>query len=201
MGGTGNTNGAYTRGEVYTIVQPAPVALGVNIQDGSTQRSMIELMQVPFDRAVNFNGPPANSFIVTGPNGPVSVNVDLSLSSPNQTHARLTFSGAGTENGSLADGRYTLRIVAANISVGGLFFDGDGNGTGGDDLVLNFHRFYGDFNGDARIDITDFGEFSGSYNQSSISPQFRTVLDWNNDDRIDIMDFGQFSIRYFTTLP
>ena len=63
----------------------------------------------------------------------------------------------------LADGRYTLTAFAAQINGGN--FDGNGDGTGGDDYVLasappnpptNLFRFYGDINGDGTVDASDF---------------------------------------------
>ena len=51
---------------------------------------------------------------------------------------------------SLIDGKYTLTLVANQIkSAGsGQFLDGNGNGTGGDNKSLNFHRLFGDSDGD-----------------------------------------------------
>ena len=68
----------------------------------------------------------------------------------------------------------------------------------GSDSVTSFHRFYGDVNGDRRVDISDFGFFSLAYLQPA---NFNPALDFNNEGRIDISDFGQFSVRFFTTLP
>ena len=59
-------------------------------------------------------------------------------------------------------------------------------------------RYFGDLNGDRRVDISDFGFFSLAY----LTPaNFNPALDFNGDGRIDIADFGQFSVRFFTTLP
>jgi hypothetical protein len=57
---------------------------------------------------------------------------------------------------------------------------------------------FGDINGDARVDVADFGVFSTAY----YAPEnYSTALDFNGDGVIDIADFGQFSLRYFTSLP
>ena len=48
----------------------------------------------------------------------------------------LTFSGADTEFGSLADGRYTLTIFASQVSNANGNLDGNGDGTGGDNYVM-----------------------------------------------------------------
>lgn len=55
----------------------------------------------------------------------------------------------------------------------------------------------GDVNGDARIEISDFGFFALAY----LSPaNYKAALDYNGDGRIDIADFGQFSVRFVTSL-
>jgi hypothetical protein len=69
------------------------------------------------------------------------------------------------------------------------------------DSVTNFHRMFGDANGDARVDISDFGLFSGTFNLNSGQSGFLAYFDYNNDGVIDIADFGQMSVRIFTMLP
>ena len=115
------------------------------------------------------------------------------MSPPTQTVAKLTFSGAGTDFGSVADGNYTLQVLAANIQAGGVNMAANGS--------LSFFRFFGDYNGDRHVDIADFGFFSVSFGTQSGDANYRSYFDWNNDGHIDIADFGQFSIRIFTVLP
>jgi quinoprotein glucose dehydrogenase len=93
-----------------------------------------------------------------------------------------------------ADGRYTLTALASQISANGQQMAS--NYTFGD--AQGLFRFYGDMNGDHRVDISDFGFFSLAYLQTA---NYNAALDYNNDGRIDIADFGQFSVRYFTSLP
>jgi hypothetical protein len=45
-----------------------------------------------------------------------------------------------------------------------------------------FH-FYSDMNGDRRIDISDFGQFSLTYNRFSGDPAFNSAFDFNGDGR------------------
>jgi hypothetical protein len=193
LGGVGLSNGNFTNGEIYNVLQPAPTVQGVNIGDGTAQRSSIRLLQVVFDWPVVFAGNPANAFLITGPNGTVVPAVDLSLSTPTQTVARLTFSGVGTESGSLTDGNYTLRVLASQVSTGGVFM--------ANDSVTSFFRLFGDVNGDRHIDIADFGQFSQAFGAHSTDSNYRAYFDWNNDGVIDVADFGQFSSRYNTILP
>ena len=124
------------------------------------------------------------------------------MSTSTQTIAKLTFSGGGVVGGSFADGNYKLNVLSSQITdLAGQFLDGDNNGTQGGDAILNFFRYFGDSNGDRRVDIADFGLFSTSYGLHTGQTGFLAYLDFNNDGTIDIVDFGQFAIRMFTMLP
>ena len=101
----------------------------------------------------------------------------------------LTFSGANTEFGSLADGNYTLTIFGSQVSgVGQL--DGNGDGIGGDDYVFNFHRLFGDGNGDKRVDSADFALFRQVFGIPG------NVFDFNNDGQTNSTDFVEFRKRF-----
>jgi len=193
LGGLGVGNGNFNNSEVFNVVQRAPQIQGFTIGDGTAQRSVMRQVVVTFDMLVNFIGNPSNAFQLIGPNGPIAVTVDTSMSPPIQTVAKLTFSGPGTESGSLADGNYTLRIVAANVQAGGVLMAAD--------VTTSFYRFFGDFNGDRHIDIADFGQFSVAYGSHTADSNYRAYFDWNNDGAIDIADFSQFSSRFNTVLP
>ena len=112
------------------------------------------------------------------------------------------FTGAQTQFGSLGDGRYTLTVLASQISGNGQPLDGNGDGTPGDNYTFGdaqgLYRFFGDINGDRHVDIADFGLFSQSIFNSA---NYIAAFDFNSDGHIDIADFGQFSIRFFTILP
>ena len=104
------------------------------------------------------------------------------------------FTGPETQFGSLRDGRYTLTALASQISANGQQMAS--NYTFGD--AQGLIRFFGDMNGDRRIDISDFGFFSLAYFSS---PNYNAALDFNGHGLIDVTDFGQFSVRFFTNLP
>ncbi len=125
---------------------------------------------------------------------PVGFTLDLSGSTGGQTVARLNFTGSQTAFGSLVDGRYQIAVDRR------LVLDSGGRAMAAD-YSANFHRYFGDVNGDARIDIADFGVFSLGYGTQSGQANYVGYLDFNGDGRIDIADFGQFALRFFTTLP
>jgi hypothetical protein len=164
--------------------------------NSAVQRSRVTSLKVTFSAPVTFATTAAAAFTLTrNSGGTVAFNATATVNGLGQTEVVLdNFSGAATEFGSLADGRYTLTALANQISAGGVNMAS--NFTFGDPQGL--FRMYGDVTGDRRVDIADFGQFSLAY----LTPaNYIPALDFNNDTRIDIADFGQFSVRYFTSLP
>ncbi len=177
----------------WTVDLSAPTVSAVVVGDGSTQRSRISQLKVQFSEIVEFVGAPSAAFILSKQSGgSVAVSVSTSVVA-NRTESVITFL-SDTTFGSLNDGRYTLTIVADQIR------DRAGNAMTTNTSVA-FHRYFGDANGDSRIDIADFGPFATTYGLNAGQAGFIQYYDYNNDGRIDVADFGQFAIRYFTTLP
>lgn len=192
LGGLGFANGSFFAGETYTVFQPPPQIQGVNIGDGTSNRSTIRQIQVVFDYPVTFVGNPSAAFqLVKDKRTAVPVTVDLSLSTTVQTVARLTFIGSSSEFGSLADGNYALTILGNQIRTGGVFLDGDGNGAAGGNRVELFHRFFGDANGDGRVDNKDYVPML-----AAMSPgPYNAAFDFRNDGQIDAADLTEFLKR------
>jgi hypothetical protein len=195
-GGTGNDVTLTRTDSVNTL--SAVVTIGDNHASrlDSLQRSRIEKLTVSFDKVISYAGAPSDAFrlekIVGGvPAGTVTLSVDT-RDMGGYSQATLTFL-SDTTFGSLNDGRYRLTVVANQIVAPGAGMLADS--------ILNFHRMFGDINGDARVDIADFGRFSMAYGAQLGDPRFLKYFDYNNDGIIDIADFGQFSIRMFTVLP
>jgi hypothetical protein len=178
------------------LTQPAPEVQSLVIGDGTAQRSRIGEITLTFSElvAIGTNAIRVSRIGAGGALTPVAFSLDVSSSTPTQTIARITFGGASTQFGSLLDGRYRVDVN------GFLVLDQSGRSMTSD-FSSNFHRFFGDINGDANVDIADFGLFSSTYGLTSGQPGFRSAFDYNNDGVIDIADFGQFSIRIFTLLP
>jgi hypothetical protein len=179
--------------ETWTMDVSLPRVTVVTVDDGTTQRSRIRELRVVFSEVIQYVGEPSAAFTLaklTG--GNVSLNVTTVIVG-NFTEAILTFLSDSTF-GSLNDGRYTLTVHANQIR------DLASNQLNSS-VTTNFHRFFGDSNGDGNVDIADFSQFTSTYGLNSAQPGFRSYFDYNNDGVIDIADFGQFSIRMFTILP
>jgi hypothetical protein len=187
-------------------VQAAPTISSTIINDGSAQRSRVTSLTVTFNYAVSFAGSVASAFTLTRTGGG-SVNFSASASVVGGvTVVTLNnFTGAESQFGSLADGRYTLTALASHISANGQPLDGNGDGTPGDDYTFGdaqgLFRLFGDVNGDRHVDIADFSVFSNCFNSSTDQQNYLAYLDFDGDGHIDIADFTQFSLRFFTVQP
>jgi len=171
--------------DLFAYVTPPPRVQSIQINDGSPQRSVIRSITISFDDAVFLTG---NPFSMVRDQGGEVGGVQWTVGSENKS-VMLTFSGANTEFGSLADGNYTLTIFGSQVSgVGQL--DGNGDGIGGDDYVFNFHRLFGDGNGDKRVDSADFALFRQVFGIPG------NVFDFNNDGQTNSTDFVEFRKRF-----
>jgi len=171
--------------DVFNYVTPPPRVQSVRIADGAAQRSVVRSLTVTFDQPVFFAGDPAAAFVLTGEAG----GVQLAAGSVSGNRVTLTFSGSLTQFGSLVDGKYTLRVLADQISnIGPL--DGNNDGVGGDDYTFNFHRLFGDADGNGSVDALDFRALRGSFG----SPAF--VFDFDGDGDTDAADFAAFRGRF-----
>src|SRR5262249_51542502 len=118
-------------------------------------------------------------------------------------------SGADTESTSLADGRYTLTIFAAQVSNANGNLDGNGDGVSGDNFVLaadpspnppgpvhGIFRFFGDATGNGAVDAADFLQFRSDYLLTNVP---NSSFDFDNNGSVDAADFLQFRNRYLLT--
>ncbi len=178
---------------------PAKVA-AVTVNDGSAQRSMVKSLKVTFNGIVNFVGAPAAAFqlVRTGPGLPTgAVTLAAVTTHAGFTEATLTFSGTSlTEFQSLKDGRYNLTVLASQFAGAG--FDGDGNGSAGDNYTVvgdplvapRLFRLFGDATGDGIVAANDFIQLLGTMGGSSV------IFDFDNDGAVAASDFIQFRLRF-----
>jgi hypothetical protein len=180
------------------VVAPTRVG-GTTIADGSAQRSAVRTVTVTFGGVVNLGG---GAFTLTRSDGQ-SIAVTVAAAVVNgQTVATLSFTGTGTEYGSLADGRYTLTVNGGQVTdVLGRSLDGDADGTAGGNDVLSFFRLYGDADGNATVDLADLSAFRSAFNTSSGQSGYLSYLDANNDGTIDLSDLSEFRNRFNIFLP
>lgn len=147
-----------------------PSVLGTQVNDGTTQRSQVSSLTVTFSENVTVS---ANAFTLTGPNG----NVAFSQVTLSPTQVRLNFAP-------LSDGNYSLNLPAANV-----FDSASQHLTTG--YGFNFHRLFGDADGDRSISSADFAAFRNVFGTSVAS-----FFDFDGDGNIGASDFAEFRKRF-----
>jgi hypothetical protein len=173
-----------------------PAVTGVVINGGEAQRSRVVQMAVTFSTAVD-PALLASAFRLTRPADGAAVGA-VSVATAvvsGQTVATLTFSGAGTEFGSLADGRWALTVDHTKVvaTAGGVAMPADFS-------LANIERLYGDVNGDGKVDNTDFFQFRSTFGLSAGQAGFLAAFDYDGNGVIDNTDFFQFRARFGRTI-
>jgi hypothetical protein len=177
-----------------------PSATSVSVNDGAAQRSRVDSLAISFSRVVTLA---SGAFTLTGEdlNGNTisvgSINTNTVIVD-GKTVATLTFSGTGTEFGSLVDGVWNLTVVASKVTVGGQ--EMTSNYVTPSSGVSRIHRLFGDINGDGTVEGGDFSVFSSTFNLSSMDAGFIAAFDFNADDTVEGGDFSVFSARFNTSL-
>jgi dockerin type I repeat protein len=67
--------------------------------------------------------------------------------------------------------------------------------------VADFHRLFGDVNGDATINRFDFGFFKNAFSTQVGDANYLSYYDFDGGGVINGFDFGQFRTRFGTVLP
>jgi hypothetical protein len=191
-----------------TRTTPPTQVQSVVVNDGADQRSQVRSITVTFGSLVTLptNRPDAFRLTRIDGGGDVTLTVDVSQSTATQTIARLTFSGALTENGSLIDGRYQLTVLAGMVYNGYGLLDGNGDGVTGGDYVSpadvtggagpRMYRLFGDATGDGVVDLLDLADFRSTFNVGAGDPAYLAYLDADNNGVVDLVDLSEFRGRF-----
>jgi len=178
-----------------------PRVSAVQVNDGSAQRSRVTSLTVAFSHAVTFAGTPAAAFVLTHEDGtPVTFAAAVTIADDATRVTLDHFSGPATELGSLADGRYMLKILASQVSTPGGALDGNADGTPGDDYSFGpaqgLVRKYGDGNGDGKVDAADLALFRQTFGRVAGDPLYLSWLDVNGDGAVNGLDLARFRPAY-----
>jgi VCBS repeat-containing protein len=177
---------------VTLTVAPRPDVTSVVVNGGAAQRSRVTTLDVTFDMEVDATLL-ATAFTLRRQSDSATVGtVTVATRVENgRTIATLTFAGANTESGSLADGRWTLFIDRTKVksASGGLEMTADYTLSG-------IGRLFGDGTGDGRVDNSDFFLFRSTYGLDSSQAGFLAFFDYDGGGLIDNADFFQFRARF-----
>lgn len=168
--------------DTATVNPPPPRVTSVVVNDGSIQRSRVNQLTVTFDRVVTLPTDAATAFWITS--GSTTIPFTISVNSTTQTKATLNFA-------ELTDGLYALTVLSNLVTdTAGQTLDGDANGLAGGDHVFNFHRLFGDGDGDRDVDSIDFAAFRSVFGSQSFP------FDATGDGNVGADDFAEFRKRF-----
>jgi hypothetical protein len=160
----------------------------VVLNDGSTQRSMVNSITVTFDGAAILD--PGAIELRRQDGSLVDAKFSISLLG-GKTVAVLTFAGPEFAGGSLADGTYTLTVRADRVQDRwGRELDGDADGSAGGDRVDGFFRLFGDSDGNGDVDRQDRDRFRSAFGKTAAEAGYLWYFDFDFDG--DGRDNGQF---------
>ena len=194
-GFSGTDSFTYTANDGAVASAPATVTLTVRarprvesivINDGSAQRSNVRSITVTFNTVVALDALPFGLARTGGGTPTVSQQV---TNANGKTTVVLTFSGSGTQYGSLKDGTWTFRVRALRVHRAD-----DPTVTMPADVVKTFHRFFGDADGDRDVDAADRTAFLAAMGQTT--PAALSTFDFDGDGDVDAADQTQFGRRY-----
>jgi subtilisin-like proprotein convertase family protein len=187
--------------------QNPPVQVSsVSVNAGAAQRSRVTTIAVTFSQLVNLPANPADAFLLTrNGGGTVTFTAMASVVNGVTVVTLDNFTGAETEFGSLRDGRYTMTILANQVSNSFGQLDGNGDGIAGDNFTFGdnqgLFRYFGDVNGDQVVNGFDLGLFRNAFGTAAGDPNYLSYFDFNGDGVINGFDLGQFRTRFGTMLP
>ena len=199
---SGNTTWNFTTGD-FT----APTVTGVQIGNGSAQRSMVNSLAITFSELVTID---AGAFEVIQRGTGTAVDVSFTTEDVGgMTIATLTFSGALTEYGSLVDGNYQLNIRSDRVRDrrSDLDLDGDEDGAAGGDYVFGdeevdaFFRLFGDADGSRFVGNNDYALFRLAFRKALGEEGYDPLFDSDGSGFIGNNDYALFRLRFRTGLP
>ncbi|WP_068259802.1 DUF5060 domain-containing protein [Rubripirellula obstinata] len=205
LGPTGFAADGEVEDYVVTIAEP-PKVESIEINAGSSQRSLVNSIKVTFDQVVDIDTENGNPFqlIYDDENGEtVAIQAPLIGQTGEKTTVELTFDPSTsyvTDFGSLKDGHYRLTIDPSLVTASDVQLDGNGDGIAGDAYVMTasdgLYRKYGDADGTDSVGLTDFATFRSVFGTLSDDPHALSGLDADGDGEIGLTDFAAFRANF-----
>src|SRR5207247_2249491 len=127
------------------------IVLGSSINDGTTQRSTVTNLTLTLNQPALLSVESLLLRKLTASNTVSSTNLALTYNTTNG-HARSTF--PGLPGRTLSDGNYIASLSGQTVATNGTTrLDGNADGRPGDPFTFEFHRYFGDVNGDRDVDF------------------------------------------------
>ncbi|MCC7333449.1 MAG: right-handed parallel beta-helix repeat-containing protein [Pirellulaceae bacterium] len=181
----GSAGGNFVRHFEVVADLPIPEIVGVTIDDGTAQRSMVRSITIDFDSIVTID----TSAIQVHSGGVALSSLSYeTLTVGDQSRVIVRFVGVEHLGGSLVDGNYQLRIAASAANLDGRTLNAE--------RVDDFFRFFGDSDGDRDVDAQDRGRFGLTFRKSNGQIGFDSRFDSDADGDVDAQDNGRFGLNF-----
>ena len=188
----------------YTISVTArdavPPTAMMSVNGGQAQRSVVSSISVQFSKDVS-GSISVDALVVQNKfTGAFIASSSMAVAYDLVTNTA-TWTFPGLSGGSLPDGDWVATLLGTRISdaVGNLL-DGNGDGAGGDDCAAEFHRFFGDINGDRYVGFADLSAFRAAYQKASTDQGYSLAFDVNGDGYVGFADLSAFRANYQKSL-
>jgi len=216
-GATGGVNESIdVKNWVYSRTAIGPAVPGVassSIDDGSAQRSLVRKVTVVFDNPVTTMDANALKLLKYSPDaggvvaaGDAGTDISTALNTPTSSADGLTWTWTfktdpnTTTNlsfTSLNDGVYSYVLDHTKVHGAAGTMTADYLGpTTATNPKGQFHRLFGDVNGNKTVNNADFALFRNTFLLSNGQPGYNSAFDYDGNNTINNADFAQFRNRF-----
>ena len=164
---------------------------GIDVATPGGQRSVINTISMKFDSNVDGHADTHDLVLWN-----LNTNEQVSMAPPvtvayevGTNTATWSFPATSFANGNY---RATLKSMTVFDNLGRPL-DGDGDGVPGDEYNFEFHRFFGDSDGDRDVDTRDYARLRATRRMGAAAPApLKATFDFDGDGDVDARDQAQF---------
>ena len=192
------TTASNNSASISTSFGPAITISPLVINDGKTQRSMVNKLTVTFNTAVSLGAGAITLAVYSGndTSGTLS-DASVALGTPTTSDGGLTwvipilantaFSGP---TGSLNDGIYKAIVHSSLVT------DSSMNALAGGNQSITFHRLFGDIDGNGVVNSADYFKFKAAFASISGAANFNSDFDFDGNGKINSADYFKFKANF-----
>jgi len=181
----------YADGTITVVDTKPPAVTQSQINDGGTYRSLLTTVTVRFNEDVLVLGPLHLQNLTSGQ----LIDPQLIASEYDEQIQSIEWTFPNLDGGSLPDGYYRATLFADIV------VDVGGNALLDDvDWTFDFHRYYGDVDGDRDVDNLDLFAFRRTFGLQTGNAQFNAAFDRDGDGDVDNLELFGFRGNFNTVL-
>jgi methionine-rich copper-binding protein CopC len=162
----------------------APTVVGIQVNDGSAQRSMVKSLTVTFSEPVELGA----AFVLEMADGSAVADTALVVSGSGNVYT-IRFKGTAVLGSSLADGAYRLRVIPSGVH------DPSGNALPSE-FAFTFKRLFGDYDGNGSVNAADYYYFKAAFGKSKGDSGYVDCMDFDGNGVVNAADYYYFKRNF-----